>query len=82
MSDSIGRDERGESVSDFGEFLRQAWAERGMTQRELTKKSGVSVNMIGYIERGESEPTLETARLLLVALGMSYTIGIKKDRTG
>jgi DNA-binding XRE family transcriptional regulator len=38
--------------------LRQ---ERGMTRKELAEKIGVNVQTVGYLERGEYNPSLDLA---------------------
>lgn len=35
--------------------------DRGMTRKELAKKIGVNFQTIGYLERGDFNPTLEVA---------------------
>lgn len=41
--------------------LRELRAKNGFTQEELAKKVGVSRQMIGLIERGESDPSITVA---------------------
>lgn len=43
----------------------------GLTQKELANKSGVSLNMISYIERGVRVPRIEIAKKLCKALGVT-----------
>jgi transcriptional regulator with XRE-family HTH domain len=43
---------------------------RGVSKYALSQKSGVSPQMIGYIEKGERNPTLEVVCRLADALGI------------
>lgn len=45
---------------------------KGLTQQELANKMGVSVSVIGSVERGTKEPDL----LLLEKIGLALGIGI------
>lgn len=45
---------------------------RGLTQRQLSKLSGVQQADISRIERGETRPTTVTARRLADALGADF----------
>lgn len=56
---------------DFAANLRQARMERGMTQKCLAEKSGVSRNSIGYYENKKIVPSLQTLFLLADALDVS-----------
>lgn len=55
----------------IGERVCQLRRERGMTQAELAKVTGVSGSFIGHIERAEKVPSLETMARLGEALGVS-----------
>jgi transcriptional regulator with XRE-family HTH domain len=56
------------SYMDFGKKLKQVRLEKGLTQTELAKLSGVSQGVITNYERGFRTPTLEKAILLAKAL--------------
>lgn len=60
-----GADPKPESWADK---LKRARAERGLSQRDLAEKSGISNVTIARIELGQNEPQGETARKLLEAL--------------
>ena len=49
------------------------WRQRkGLTQTQLSDKSGIDSNMISRYERGTATPTLETVKRL--ALGLEITV--------
>lgn len=47
----------------FGENLKALRKERGLTQEEFAKQSGVSRSAIGMYESGKREPSFETLEL-------------------
>lgn len=55
----------GKNVGDICKFL-------GMTQHELSKRSGLTPAAISQIINGEREPTLKTILKLLAALGVTF----------
>jgi transcriptional regulator with XRE-family HTH domain len=60
--------------SSLGNKLRGIRNERGLSQRELAQRSGVSTNAISLIERDENSPSVATLQSLATALNirMSY----------
>jgi len=48
--------------------------ERGLSQMQLGKKSGVSQGYISDLERGEKQPTVSVAKKIATALGVSITV--------
>ncbi len=50
--------------------LKALRAERGLTQRQLSAKSGVAQDAISKLERGEREPQMRTVRKLANALAV------------
>lgn len=48
--------------------LRQIRNEKGMTVRELSEKSGISIGHISFIENGERDPTISVLVKLATAL--------------
>ncbi len=58
----------------MGSRLRARRRERGLSQRELAERAGVSLNCISLIERDEISPNVATLRRLASALNvkMSY----------
>jgi DNA-binding XRE family transcriptional regulator len=54
--------------------IAKARAERGYTQRELEEKSGVKQPVIARIEKGNTNPQLETVLKVLAPLGKTLCI--------
>ena len=46
--------------ASIGRNIRKYRKEKKMRQEDLAKKTGLSINYIGMIERGEKIPSLET----------------------
>ena len=59
-----------ESPTTLAERLRQVRELRGLSLNALAKVSGVARTTIGYIESGETSPSLATVELLAQALGV------------
>lgn len=58
----------------LGDRIREARKRRGLTQRELTRLSGVSLSLIRKLEQDERNDTrIETVRKLAVALSVPTT---------
>lgn len=55
----------------FGARLRDLREEAGLTYYALGKASGVDQRLVARLERGQHEPSLDTARKLWAALGAS-----------
>jgi transcriptional regulator with XRE-family HTH domain len=56
-----------------GSRLRSLRHERGMSMQVLAERSGLSVNAIGRVERGESSPTVSSLHRCARALGVPVT---------
>ena len=52
--------------------LKQARAEKGMSQTELAEAVGVSRNTISSIETGQFNPTAKLALILCIALDKKF----------
>ena len=52
-------------------FVKEIREKKGLSQAELEKLSGVSASHIGYIERGEREPTVSVLCKIAKALEVS-----------
>jgi transcriptional regulator with XRE-family HTH domain len=65
----IGRYRARELGQRYGRDLRAMRVPSGLSQRALSRRSGVSQGLISRIERGLSVPTLEVASRLPAAIG-------------
>lgn len=54
----------------FGDAMKAARTQRGMSQEELGNRSGLHRAHIGEIERGEISPTLDSLQAIAHALGL------------
>ncbi len=52
----------------FGQVVRRQRELRGLTQEELAEMAGISATYVGFIERGDSVPTLTIVLQLAAAL--------------
>ena len=68
----------------FGRRLRALRRLRGLTQEELGERSDVSGTLVGQIERGAGNPTLEVITGLAEALSVepAALLQFEEDRTG
>lgn len=55
-------------LNHYGQQLRKFRQEAGVTMQDLAKESGISLNTIARIERGEIDPKCGTAYKLWQAL--------------
>lgn len=55
----------------IGRAIRKARDKRGFTQEELALEAGLNRAYIGYIERGERNPSTETISKIAKALKVS-----------
>src|SRR5882762_7269443 len=53
----------------FGAIIRRLREQRQWTIVEFARETGMNVSYLGYIERGENSPTLETIIHLAQVLG-------------
>jgi transcriptional regulator with XRE-family HTH domain len=63
-----------ENSGSVGRKLRIVREERGLSQRELADRAGISANAVSLIERDENSPSVSTLQSLAAALNvkMSY----------
>jgi transcriptional regulator with XRE-family HTH domain len=57
-------------VSRAGKRLRRGRKARGLSQRELGRRAGISRDAVGRLERGEQQPTLTVLMKLAAALAV------------
>ncbi len=63
-----------------GQLLRQLREERGISIRELSRKSGLSANALSMIERGLTSPSVSTLYRLTDALNVPITALFRQDQ--
>ncbi|UII27550.1 helix-turn-helix transcriptional regulator [Fulvivirga maritima] len=57
-----------EYINAFGKHLKKLREQKGLTQEELSNRSGQAFSQIGRFERGVRSPTLST--LIAIANGL------------
>lgn len=57
----------------FGERLKELRAQHNLTQEDLADKVGVDRSYMGFLERGEKNPTLEKLKLISRAFKISLS---------
>ena len=67
----------------FGETLRSLRAARGLTQKELGERVGLSKAVISKYENALGYPTLDTVVALAEFFGVTtdYLLGVKNQKT-
>lgn len=55
----------------FGETVRRARADAGLSQEELADRAGLDRSYVGGVERGDRNPTLLVIAKLAKGLGLS-----------
>lgn len=55
-------------MKEVGTNVRDARVERGLSYRELSRRSGVAISCIYTTETGKTEPTYRTLRKIAEAL--------------
>jgi transcriptional regulator with XRE-family HTH domain len=64
-----------------GQLLKQLRQERGISIRELSRRSGISANALSMIERGLTSPSVSTLYRLTDALNVPITALFRKDHS-
>lgn len=64
----------------FGQRLRELRAERGLSQEDLSRRTGIHAPSIGRLECGRREPRLKT--ILCLADGLGVPPGALLDTVG
>jgi len=65
----------------FGNVIKNRRKALSITQRELAALSGVGINTLTKIERGEANPSLKVLLSILDTLGLQINIQIKSNNT-
>lgn len=64
-------------LSDLGKIIKRRRKELKITQPELARYAGVSINTISQIESGKFNPSFKTLNSILDVMGMNVEIKIK-----
>ncbi len=65
-------------VNQIAEAIRTRRKDLEITQSHLSELSGISVNTIYKLERGQGNPSLEIVQKLMDVLGLVINIEVKK----
>jgi ribosome-binding protein aMBF1 (putative translation factor) len=65
-------------ASLFGELLKTARAESGLSQRLLAKKARTAQSVVARIESSETSPSWETSTRLILAAGFKLRIMLER----
>lgn len=68
-----GRREQGLDDSAIGRRLQEIREERGLSQRELARRAGLTHGTISFIERDKISPSIGTMRQILDCLGLTLS---------
>lgn len=60
-------------MAHIGDEIRLRRKEFGLTQAQLAELSGVNINTLTKIERGEGNPTIGLVKKVLETLGLELT---------
>ncbi|MGD8373935.1 MAG: helix-turn-helix transcriptional regulator [Candidatus Woesebacteria bacterium] len=63
----------------FGKRVRELRKERGLSQVELASKVGIDRSYMGFLERGERNPSLEMIAKIAEALSVTPDELLKKS---
>jgi transcriptional regulator with XRE-family HTH domain len=69
-------------ANSLGSRLKKIRSERGLSQRELAERAGISANAISLIERNENSPSVATLQSLTSALGIKISYFFEEERPG
>lgn len=67
--------------AEFGNLLRKAREEKGLSQTELAEKTGLQPSAISHFELGRRSPSFDNLRILADALAVTvdYLLGRESD---
>jgi len=65
-------------VNQIAEAIRTRRKDLEITQSHLSELTGISVNTIYKLERGQGNPSLEIVQKLMDVLGLVINIDVKK----
>ena len=65
-------------MSNIGQQIKERRKSLKVTQRQLAELSGIGINTLTKIERGEANPSLSILNIILDTLGLELTTDIKR----
>ncbi len=65
-------------MSNIGQQIKERRKSLKVTQRQLAELSGIGINTLTKIERGEANPSLSILNKILDTLGLELTTDIKR----
>jgi transcriptional regulator with XRE-family HTH domain len=65
-------------LKEIGYAIKRRRAVLGVNQRTVSELSGVAVNTLVAIERGEGNPQISTLLDILETIGFQLDVGLKK----
>jgi transcriptional regulator with XRE-family HTH domain len=74
-----GEGEQGLDDSAIGRRLQEIREERGLSQRELARRAGLTHGTISFIERDKISPSIGTMRQILDCLGLTLSDFFARD---
>ena len=75
---TVRQEKPAENVA-IGEAVMSARAEKGFTQKELARASGINQADISKIEKGIANPTVTTLKRIASALGMKLQVSLIQE---
>jgi HTH-type transcriptional regulator / antitoxin HipB len=64
---------------ELGDLIKQIRKRKGLTQKELSQRMGISDSAVNKYESGKENPTLHTLRKIAAALGVELEITFRDD---
>lgn len=61
-------------LNEIGQIIRERRAVLGVNQRTVSELSGVAVNTLVAIERGEGNPQIATLQVILDTIGLQLDV--------
>lgn len=63
---------------DIGAVIKERRAILGISQKDLSDYSGVGISTVKDLERGAGNPSVETLKKILDAVGMEIVLQVKR----
>lgn len=79
MSEAPASDRVVDDLDRIGEHLREERTKKGLSQRELARRLGLSASLISQLESGMSKPSVGTLYAIVTELGVSLDQVIRRE---